>query len=90
MIRPVLGGQLAFSDGALLAQFGAPPKLTGFLIVLPLAELFSKTTPLEQFLKAAQRSTNLFPVVYPHPQRHAFSLKIPGPEKVRKGSVVLA
>src|SRR5579871_6473016 len=58
--RPILGGQLALTDGALRAELGRPPNLARFLVMAALAQLLPQTAPFQQPLEAAQGRTNRF------------------------------
>jgi len=69
----VRGFQEPLADGAQLAQLGAPPRLTGLLVVFPLAQLLGQAAPLEQLLEAAQGRADRLTVVDAHPQRHGYS-----------------
>src|SRR5262245_11273353 len=79
MVSPMRSGpdlHLAFADGALLAHFGPPSRLAGFLVMFALAQLLGDAAPLEQFFEAAQRRPDRFAVVDAHSQSHASSFRI--------------
>src|SRR5262245_62129284 len=52
--------QLAFTDGAELAQLGAPPNLAGFLVVLARPQFSLETTSLQQPFETAQGGADRF------------------------------
>src|SRR5262249_36491567 len=61
---------LGFADGALLAQFRAPPRLTGLFVILAFAEFFLNPASLQQLLEPAQGQSDRLSFVNTHPQRH--------------------
>ena len=57
---------LGFADGALLAQFRAAAKLTGFLVVFALAKFLGQPAAFQQFLEAPQGRANRFSIMDTH------------------------
>src|SRR5262249_55123564 len=73
--RALLGSREhpAFTNRALLPEFGPAPRFARFLVRSASAQLLGQATPLQQFLEATQGHPNRLTVMDTHPQGHAHS-----------------
>jgi hypothetical protein len=65
--RAIQSLELAFSDGAPLAELGAAAQLARFFIVPTASQFLDKAAAFQKLLEAAQSRSNRFPVADAHP-----------------------